>query len=134
MTLLPGTSPRIPVSWGELIDKITILEVKCERLTSPQALAHVRRELAALEDVVRASGRPSSRVGELRASLLTINTRLFDIENAIREREAQQQFDDEFILLARAIYFTNDERGRIKSEINSILNSELVEAKQYAEY
>jgi hypothetical protein len=124
----------VPISWGDLIDKITILEVKSERLTSPQPLANVRRELAALEAVLQAHGDHATRVAGPRAALHAINGRLFDIEDAIRDREARQLFDAEFIQLARSIYFANDERGRIKREVNAILNSELVEEKQYAKY
>jgi len=127
-------SPLVPVSWGELIDKITILEVKSERLTSPQALANVGRELTALEAVLEAIGQPSSRISELRADLRAVNARLFEIEDALREREALQQFDDMFVQLARSVYCSNDERARIKREINSILNSEFIEEKQYARY
>ena len=127
-------TPLVPISPGELIDKITILEVKLERLTSPEALTNVGRELTALEDVLQAIGHLTSRVGELRARLRTINERLFDVEDALREREAQQQFDDTFIELARSVYISNDERGRVKREINSILNSEFFEEKQYPQY
>jgi len=127
-------TPLVPVSWGEVIDKIAILEVKSERLTSPQALANVSRELAALEGVFRAITHPSSRIGELRANLRAINARLFEIEDALREREALGQFDDKFVELARSVYYSNDERARIKREINSILDSEFVEEKQYAKY
>jgi tetratricopeptide (TPR) repeat protein len=129
----PG-NPLVPISWGDLIDKITILEVKAERLTSEQALANVSRERAALEAVLQAHGNHSSRVVELRSALRAVNGRLFEVEDAIREREAQQLFDGEFVQLARSIYFSNDERGRIKREINAMLNSEFVEEKQYAKY
>lgn len=127
-------TPRIPVSWGELIDKITILEIKSQRLTSAQALANVRHEREALEAVLRTIGSPCSRLLDLRAGLYAVNGQLFDIENAIREREAKQQFDERFVELARSVYFTNDERGRLKRAINSLLGSEHVEEKQYIKY
>jgi hypothetical protein len=127
-------APIVPISWGELIDKITILEVKAERLTSPQPLANVRRELAALEAVLHSFGDHGSRVAELRAALRAINAEIFDLEDAIRAREAQQLFDDKFIELARSIYFSNDRRGQIKRAINAMMNSEFVEEKQYANY
>ena len=129
----PG-NPCVPISWGDLIDKITILEVKSERLTSPQPLANVGRELAALEAVLQEYGNHSGRIGELRTALRAINEQLFELEDAIREREARQLFDGEFIQLARAIYLSNDQRGRIKREINAILDSEFVEEKQNANY
>ena len=108
--------------------------MKAERLTSPQPLANVRRELAALEAVAQSLGDHGSRVAEPRVALRAINAEIFDLEDAIRAREAQQLSDDRFIELARSIYFSNDRRGQIKREINAILDSELVEEKQYANY
>ncbi len=136
------TSPRtalsktaeIPVSWGELIDKITILEIKRQRLASPQARANVERELSLLTG--RAS--PLLSMGEglprLKAGLAAVNGRLWEIEDQIRKKEALGLFDEEFIRLARAVYITNDERARIKKEINTLTSSELTEEKSYAPY
>ncbi|MGE5537859.1 MAG: DUF6165 family protein [Gemmatimonas sp.] len=126
-------TPLVPTSWGELLDKITILEIKSERLTSETALRNVRNELSQLEAVGTQAGN-NPRLSDLRRALKVINESLWDIEDRIREHEASQLFDDEFIALARAVYRTNDERGRIKREINLLLSSELVEEKQYKAY
>ena len=126
-------NPSIPVSWGELIDKVTILEIKSERLTTEIALQNVRQELAALralaEDAVR-----SPEVTALKAELKRINETLWDIEDDIREKEAAKSFDDEFVRLARAVYHNNDERGRVKRKINVALKSDMTEEKQYSPY
>jgi Family of unknown function (DUF6165) len=125
--------PLVPTSWGELLDKITILEIKAERLTSTDALANVRRELAELhaaaERIVQ-----GNELSLLKAALKAVNESLWTIEDDIREREAQQDFGDDFVQLARSVYRTNDERGRIKRAINQLLKSDLVEEKQYQAY
>jgi hypothetical protein len=126
-------NPSVPVSWGELIDKVTILEIKSERLTSDAALKNVRHELAVLrpfaDEVVR-----NPEVAALKAELKRINETLWKIEDDIREKEAAKSFDDEFVRLARAVYFTNDERGRVKQTINRALKSDLIEEKHYSAY
>ncbi len=125
--------PEAPVSWGELIDKVTILEIKAARLTGEAALANVRRELAALRPVeAEAAGEP--RLAPLRAALAEVNATLWDIEDRIREKEAASDFGAEFVELARAVYRTNDRRAAIKREINRLLASDLVEEKSYADY
>ena len=124
------TSPLVPVSWGELLDKIVILEIKCLRLRAPAALANASAELALLRRA--ASG--ATRVAELMAALRAVNTRLWRIEDLIREKEAAGDFGAGFVVLARAVYHENDERGRIKQAINRLLGSALVEEKQYSAY
>ncbi|HTI86183.1 MAG TPA: DUF6165 family protein [Alphaproteobacteria bacterium] len=126
-------TPLVPTSWGELLDKIAILEIKSERLTSAAALANVRNELSQLE-AVAAKIPVDPPLTALKGALKTVNEALWDIEDRIREHEARQAFDADFIELARAVYKTNDERGRIKREINLKLNSALVEEKQYQKY
>jgi hypothetical protein len=126
-------SPRIPASWGELLDKISILEIKSERIGAPQALANVRRELAMLSSSVQPIQHHTS-FGEWKLALSRVNRRLWDIEDSLRQKERDQLFDDEFVALARAVYLTNDERAEIKRTINQALGSELVEEKQYAAY
>lgn len=123
--------PQAPVSWGELLDKITILQVKRERISSERARANVRKELALLMEIARPviGGRQVERL--LRA-LKSINARLWNVEDRIRIKEAAAQFDDEFIRLARAVYRTNDLRAALKRRINALLGSELVEEKSYA--
>lgn len=124
----------VPVSFGELLDKIAILEIKAERIDDPDKRANVRRELDALNATwaVRAASAVDLRV--LRAALKAVNERLWQIEDAIRVQEKAQRFDAEFIRLARAVYFENDERARIKREINLALGSTYIEEKSYQDY
>ena len=126
--------PNVEVAWGELIDKITILEIKQQRLTSPEAVANVRSELAALSRVVQALRPAPSALDALKQTLRTINETLWDIEDQIRAKEAAKSFDRQFIELARSVYFNNDERARIKRQINELMKSGLVEEKQYTAY
>jgi hypothetical protein len=125
------TSPLIPVSLGELLDKIAILEIKAERLRAREAVANVERELALLR---AAAGPLPPEAAPLRSALLAVNLRLWRIEDDIRAKEAAGDFDAGFIALARAVYRENDERGRIKQALNRLLRSELVEEKQYSAY
>jgi hypothetical protein len=120
--------PHIPVSWGELIDKITILEIKQEKLP-PDARAFVTRELAALTALEQ-----PERVGPLKAELKDINRALWDIEDAIRDKERAGSFDADFIALARSVYRTNDRRAAVKRQIDLLLNSPLREEKSYTPY
>jgi hypothetical protein len=122
--------PTIPVSWGELLDKIAILEIKTLRLRAPAAQANAAHELALLRQT--ASG--ATGIAEPLAALLAVNTRLWRIEDLIREKEATGDFGPGFVALARAVYHENDERGRIKQDINRRLQSALVEEKQYSAY
>ena len=116
----PPAMPAVPVSWGELIDKITILEIKEQRLSSPQAVANVRKELAVLSRAV-AELKPSPvALNTLKQQLKAINEKLWEVEDGIRAKEAAKTFDPQFIELARAVYFHNDERARIKREINEL--------------
>jgi Family of unknown function (DUF6165) len=125
------TAPQISVSWGELLDKIAILEIKADRLRAPDAVTNVQRELALLK---QAAGPVPAAAAPLRAGLLAVNTRLWRIEDAIRAREAAGDFGPGFVALARAVYRENDERGRIKQALNRLLCSALVEEKQYSAY
>jgi chaperonin cofactor prefoldin len=125
--------PDAPVSWGELIDKITILEIKAERLTAPAALANVQRELDALR-AVEAQLAPDPELAGLKAQLVEVNGALWDIEDHIRDQEAAKDFGPRFVELARSVYVTNDRRAALKREINRVTDSELVEEKSYADY
>ena len=127
-------NPTVPVSWGELLDKITILEIKAERLTSASALANVRHELTQLSPMAGKALALNAGVDALKAELRRINETLWQIEDDIREKEASQSFDADFIRLARAVYHNNDQRGRLKQQINTLLNSDIREEKQYARY
>ena len=126
--------PTVEISWGELIDKITILEIKEQRLTSPAAVANVRKELAALNGAVTELKPAPAELGALKEDLKSINEALWDIENRTRAKEAAQSFDQQFIELTRSVYLNNDKRALIKRRINELLNSGLVEEKQYTSY
>jgi hypothetical protein len=124
----------VPISPGELIDKITILEIKSERMTDATKLHNVRTELALLTDTWRASAYAATDIDAEWQGLRDVNAQLWDIEDLIRDKERAGEFDDEFIRLARAVYVTNDERAAIKKRINVKLGSLLVEEKSYREY
>ena len=126
--------PTVEISWGELIDKITILEIKEQRLTSPAAVANVREELAALNRAAATLKPVPAALGVLQQELKSINEALWDIENRTRAKEAAKSFDQEFIELTRSVYINNDKRARIKRRINELLHSGLVEEKQYTPY
>lgn len=123
-----------PVSYGELIDKITILEIKSERMTDDAKLANVRGELQLLDSLWHADAASQTDVAPERAELKRINGELWDIEDEIRLKERDKAFDDRFIELARAVYFTNDRRAAVKRAINLKLGSRLVEEKSYQDY
>ncbi|TZF91705.1 DUF6165 family protein [Cognatilysobacter lacus] len=125
---------QAPVSFGELLDKIAILQIKSERMKDAAKLANVRKELAALEQTWMAHPAAGHDVVPLRADLKAVNERLWEIEDDIRVKEKRQEFDAEFIRLARAVYFENDERARIKKDINLALGSAYVEEKSYQDY
>lgn len=122
--------PHVPVSWGELIDKITILEIKVERLRAPEAVANATREL----ELLRAVRVEHAGLASLENDLRVVNRKLWDIEDAVRAKEAARTFDAEFVELARSVYHSNDERSRIKRAINELLGSALIEEKQYVRY
>jgi len=124
----------VPVSFGELIDKITILEIKSARISDKAKLENVRTELDMLEQSWRQSPASATDIGDLKGELRAVNERLWVIEDDIRIQEMQQRFDAEFVRLARAVYFENDERARIKRRINERLGSTLVEEKSYQDY
>lgn len=123
-----------PVSFGELLDKITILEIKSERMTDPAKLANVQKELDALNATWATHPASHQAIGLLREALKAVNERLWAIEDDVRDQERRQTFGAEFIRLARAVYFENDERSRIKKDINLALGSAYVEEKSYQDY
>lgn len=125
---------QVPVSFGELLDKLAILQIKSERMQDAGKLANVRRELSALEKTWLAHPAAGRDVVRLRAELKAVNERLWEIEDEIRLKEKAGQFDEEFVRLARSVYFENDERARIKREINLALGSSFVEEKSYQDY
>ncbi|MDD3446024.1 MAG: DUF6165 family protein [Zavarzinia sp.] len=128
-------TPSVPVSWGELWDKITILELKMKHLSSAEALRNVEVELKLLGKVVADANAAAidgldALVDELRA----VNGQLWVIEDDIREEERKKDFGEKFVSLARSVYFRNDERAAVKRRINKLLASEIVEEKSYAAY
>ncbi len=124
----------VPISPGELLDKITILRIKSARMTDETKLRNVRVELEALEQTWRESGAAIPAVAADEAALQKVNEELWDIEDRIRDKERAGEFDALFIELARAVYVTNDERARFKKNINTALGSRLVEEKSYQPY
>ncbi|CAO3439643.1 hypothetical protein [Azospirillum doebereinerae] len=124
----------VPVSWGELLDKITILEIKSERIADPAKRANVGREFAALQRVVTDAGAPPDGVQPLTDALRAVNEALWDIEDNIRDCERQKDFGPRFVELARSVYHQNDRRAALKRELNDLLGSDLVEEKSYQAY
>ena len=127
-------SVMVPVSWGELVDKITILEIKSRRLDDEAKLANVRKELALLKAVRDREFSNHAGLAEVARRLVEVNERLWDIEDDIRSCEAKRDFGGRFVELARAVYITNDERAALKRRINELLGSALTEEKSYAAY
>lgn len=128
------TDILVPVSPGELIDKITILEIKSARMTDPAKLANVALELSVLATTWRDSPHSAVDIEAEWADLRRINEALWVIEDDIREEERAGRFGEAFIRLARSVYVTNDERAAVKRRINERLGSRLVEEKSYARY
>ena len=125
---------KVDASFGEFLDKITILEIKNERISDPAKLENVNRELNLLREIWTAHPASKTDISDEMARLKAINEKLWEIEDDIRDKERDKAFDQEFIELARAVYFTNDDRAAVKRELNLKLGSELVEEKSYADY
>ncbi len=123
---------EIPVSVGELVDKVTILRLKAERIAASRR-AHVQRELALLEAVASRAVPPSPELDALSRDLQDVNARLWDIEDGKRDCERRQEFGPTFVALARSVYVENDRRAAIKRQINLLTGSEIVEEKSYSE-
>lgn len=131
MTPLP--SPSVPVSWGELLDKLTILDIKLALIPDPAARANVAREREALVPIA-APALAADGIAPLMRELAEVNAALWRIEDDIRDEEAAGRFGEAFVALARAVYRTNDRRAAIKRRINLALRSDLVEEKSYADF
>jgi hypothetical protein len=125
---------EVPVSVGEVIDKITILEIKSERISDPVKVGNVRDELDALRPLVTGPVFESEEMVRLIDGLRDVNAELWDIEDDIRKEEAAGRFEDRFIELARAVYVTNDKRAALKKAINLATGSDLLEEKSYEDY
>ena len=126
---------KIEVSNGEILDKITILVIKSKKITDLTKLKNINNELDELKpflDVVNYES--NSTVNSLVKELESVNEKLWNVEDKLRDKERSKQFDDEFIKLARDVYFTNDERAKIKKNLNEVTNSKLVEEKSYQKY
>jgi len=124
----------IPASAGELIDKITILEIKVKNIRDPEKNRNVAKELEALVKCLRKNISDADQLTDLRASLKSINEALWNIEDDIRLCEQRGKFGDKFIKLARSVYRQNDKRAAVKKEINVLLGSSIIEEKSYADY
>ncbi len=127
-------NPKIQISWGELFDKITILQLKLENLESESALRNVRTEYESLHSIYTKAFRHDTEANKLLADLKEINQQLWATEDKIRIKEKEKSFDNEFIELARSVYIQNDLRSDIKRNINILFRSELIEEKSYAGY
>jgi len=134
MIVPPTKTPLVPLSWGELLDKISILQIKAERVRGPAAQRNIRTELGHLSAIAAERLRGDVVLEAACRRLKAVNETLWDIEDRIRDKERMQSFDAEFVTLARSVYRSNDERAAIKREINVHTNSELIEEKQYPDY
>ena len=126
--------PLIPISWGELIDKITILEIKQINIKSSAALANINKELGYLNEIIRGSTGVGELIKDVKQQLLNLNMLLWQVEDDIRDKDFKQEFDSAFIELARKVYKLNDQRAKLKKTINEMLNSEFVEEKSYKDF
>jgi len=125
---------HVPVSPGEVLDKITILEIKSERMADPEKVANVRVELALLQETWASAVNRDPVIDDLHDQLKKINETLWEIEDDIRDKERVKEFDERFIELARQVYFTNDRRSQVKKELNLNLGSLIIEEKSYQDY
>ena len=126
--------PTIPVSWGELIDKITILELKRKKLGSHPSREKIEQELSLMLKISEDGIDKTSRINELKRDLECVNSDLWDVEDSIREKEAKNIFDAEFVELARSVYKLNDKKFQIKQRLNAETSSEIIEEKVYPKY
>ena len=124
----------VEINGGELIDKLTILQIKLARITDPSKQANIRRELATITEAHAKTIDSSANLVELTRALRIVNESLWDIEDQIREHESRGDFGTEFIELARSVYIQNDERARLKRTLSMLLNSDFLEEKDYRPY
>ena len=125
---------KVVLSVGELIDKITILQLKMKFIKNKEQLNNVKNELRTLKPLLKENNLETPKINKLLTELYEVNLKLWKIEDKIRDKERQSDFSDEFISLARSVYYTNDKRADIKKKINFISGSELIEEKSYAKY
>ena len=125
---------KVVLSVGELIDKITILQLKMKFIKNKEQLNNVKNELRTLKPLLKENNLETPKINKLLTELYEVNLKLWKIEDKIRDKERQSDFSDEFISLARSVYYTNDKRADIKKKINLISGSELIEEKSYEKY
>ena len=125
---------KVTLSVGELIDKITILQIKNKFIKNNDQLKNINNELSILEPLLKKNKLNTPEINQLLSELYKVNMELWEIEDKIREKERKSDFKDEFITLARSVYITNDKRAKIKKNINLISGSQLIEEKSYAKY
>lgn len=127
-------TPYIPISWGELFDKKTILQIKLKNLKTKSALKNVKIEYTYLSKILDENFSKNKNAQKLMSDLKKVNQKLWDIEDLIRDKERNKTFDKDFVELARSVYFTNDDRSYIKRKINDTFGSEIIEEKSYTDY
>ena len=125
---------KVELAYGELLDKMTILQIKSERITDESKLSNVNKELNLLNALWKSDEKSSVDIASEFTALKEINEKIWNIEDGIRDKERVKEFDQEFIELARSVYFSNDKRAEIKRVINLKLGSDLIEEKSYADY
>lgn len=125
---------KVELAYGELLDKITILQIKSERITDESKLLNVNKELNLLNNLWQSDQKSSVNISGEFTALKDINEKIWDIEDGIRDKERVKEFDQDFIELARSVYFSNDKRAEIKRDINVKLGSDLIEEKSYSDY
>ena len=125
---------KVPTSPGELLDKITILEIKMEQISDAEKLKHIEYELEQLTQIWNEHFSNNEDLDLLKKELRETNTNMWDIEDNIRIKESKKEFDNDFIELARSVYYQNDKRANTKKKINELLGSLLMEEKSYADY
>lgn len=126
-------TPCVPISWGELVDKITILEIKLLKIFNNKSRDNIEKELKYLEEIADFKNMPEE-IKDLKIELKNVNHKLWDVEDSIRDKDLLGEFDDTFLELARSVYRLNDLRARLKKSINLNLKSELVEEKSYKNF
>lgn len=125
---------KVELAYGELLDKVTILQIKSERIKDEDKLINVNKELELLNNLWSLDEKSSVDISNEFKALKDINEKIWDIEDGIRDKERVKEFDEKFIELARSVYFSNDKRAEIKRAINLKLGSELIEEKSYSDY
>lgn len=125
---------KIPVSVGELVDKITILEIKNKKIKDIKKLSNIKLELKLLNEFFRKKKLNTKLIKKLKNYLYNVNLKLWNVEDKLRDHEYKNKFNQNFVMLARKVYFLNDKRSKIKKDINESVGSKIIEEKSYKEY